>query len=132
MNTLSQRIKFAKRELTNLKTAHRRGLGLLKVYYKPYTVPPPTDISYAFIRLDLTVNFDGIAYPLIGFLGRSTDPTAAWSGSLLGSTPEIQFTNGGHTAKMSVAAKAEAQGLYRLYIYATSPVKSISYNWVNI
>lgn len=132
MNTLSQRIKFAKRELTNLKTAHRRGLGLLKVYYKPYTVPPPSTVSYAFIRLDMTITFDGVAYPLIGFMGRSVDPTAQYSGSMFGSTPELQFTNNGHAVKMSVVAVADVHGVYKLYIYATSPINSISYNWVNI
>lgn len=132
MNLLTQRLKFAKRELTNLKTAHRRGLGLLKVYYLPYTVPPPTTITYAFIRLDLTINFDGIAYPLVGLMPRSTDPTATWGGTMMGSTPDFQYTNDGRSVEMSVAALADYNGIYKLYIYSTSPIQSVTYNWVNI
>lgn len=41
VNLLTQRLKSAKRELTNLKTAHKRGLGNLKVFKNEYTFVPP-------------------------------------------------------------------------------------------
>lgn len=41
MNTLGQRLKYARRELTALKTAHPRGLGNLRVYRKNQTIVTP-------------------------------------------------------------------------------------------
>lgn len=41
MNTLGQRLKYARRELTALKTAHPRGLGNLRVYRKSGTTTSP-------------------------------------------------------------------------------------------
>lgn len=43
MNTLSQRLKYAKKELTALKTAHPRGLGNLRVYRRIETIVSPAD-----------------------------------------------------------------------------------------
>lgn len=41
MNNLSLRLKYAKRELTALKTAHPRGLGNLRVYRRSETIVSP-------------------------------------------------------------------------------------------
>lgn len=45
MNNLSQRLKYAKRELTALKTAHPRGLGNLRVYRRAETILSPSNMG---------------------------------------------------------------------------------------
>lgn len=65
MNTLAQRLKFAKRELTALKTAHRRGLGNLRVYRRNELLTPPyseRDIYVITIKLSFSSNFAPFPY----------------------------------------------------------------------
>lgn len=66
MNILSQRLKYAKRELTALKTAHPRGLGNLRVYRRNETLVPPTgDRELYRITLHLTFEDQYAPYPFV-------------------------------------------------------------------
>lgn len=65
-NLLSQRLKAVKAELTNLKTAHERGLGSLQVYSYPVNIDPSGHES-GFWELIITAEFDRTfaPYPFI-------------------------------------------------------------------
>lgn len=60
VDLMSVRLKEAKRELTALKTAHRRGLGTLKVYDYKGTIP---DIGDGFWDVTAHVSFNDDAAP---------------------------------------------------------------------
>ena len=61
MNTLSQRLKYAKRELTALKTAHPRGLGNLRVYRRSETIVTPG--SSGIYNATITATFSSLFAP---------------------------------------------------------------------
>lgn len=127
-NMLVERLKYAKRELTALKTTHQRGLGLLKVYTVSYIIQPP-DTSAVVLTLKLIINFSGIAYPLAGFFPYSDDPTDLWGGALFATTPSFLYTNNGYTIEFEEAIVAASGVLYKIFVYSTSPISSISYTW---
>jgi len=65
VDLLSVRLKEAKRELTNLKTAHKRGLGLLKLYKYTVTLHPPGQLFAYYIELNITFSQNSSPYPFI-------------------------------------------------------------------
>lgn len=123
MNLLSQRIKEAKRELTALKTSHRRGLGLLKIYTQTIDAPPPSGSSI-FWWLTVNVTFDLAEYPFVQMY-------YVWDGfaSLLDyGALEFQYSNDGYS--IEYRDRVVKLGVpYKIIVYSTSPIKSISYSW---
>lgn len=67
---LVQRLKAAKRELTALKTAHRRGLGLLKVYRREETFTPPGGQgTYNGVKITISFSRNFAKSPLVSLSG---------------------------------------------------------------
>lgn len=67
---LVQRLKAVKRELTALKTAHRRGLGLLKVYRREETFTPPGGQgTYNGIKITISFSRNFAKSPLVSLSG---------------------------------------------------------------
>lgn len=67
---LVQRLKAAKRELTALKTAHRRGLGLLKVYnYEETFTPPGGQGNYNDVKITISFSQKFAKNPLVHLKG---------------------------------------------------------------
>lgn len=67
---LVQRLKAAKRELTALKTAHRRGLGLLKMYRREEIfVPPDGQGTYDGVKIIISFSRDFAKSPLVSLSG---------------------------------------------------------------
>lgn len=124
MNLLSQRLKTAKRELTNLKTAHRRGLGLLKVYTQTVTVQPPSN-DHVIWWLTLDVEFDISPYPFVQkYLVRPIS-----TNSYIYANNELEYKSSGWEAEFrDVFAFFDYISL-KFTIYSTSPIKSVNYSW---
>lgn len=120
---LSQRLRNAKKELTALKTAHRRGLGLLKIYKESYTASaPPSSTAVYWITID--INFSLSAYPFVQHYMRTDigDP------SFISTETEIEYKNSG----MTIEYRQMIYGLdseYKFDIISTSPIESMTYDW---
>lgn len=132
MNTLSQRIKFAKRELTNLKTAHNRGFGLLKVYttkYKFSDIPGanPGEWMDAIITINFSNNF--APYPFAYLIGPvNFNPDMSF---LAVDIDQIQYKNSGYTAVFTgEITYVPSGGLDSMTLFSVSPPTSISIQWV--
>lgn len=65
MNNLSQRLKYAKRELTALKTAHPRGLGNLRVYRRSETAITPGTSGLYYGTVTATFSSQFSPYPYV-------------------------------------------------------------------
>lgn len=119
---LVQRLKAAKRELTALKTAHRRGLGLLRIYEK-YTIDIP-EIEEGQVLI-FVVNFsDQFApYPFFQF---STAEQGISSNYFFG-TADAEYQNNGYSVKITLSFD---QGIFAYlkgaYVFSTSPILSIN------
>lgn len=122
-NLLVEQLKYAKRELTDLKTAHRRGLGLLKVYVTRYQVPPATG-SQTFFWLTIDVEFGISNYPFAQKYLVLDDITA----SIVDTAPEFEYTNGGYGAEFR-SSLVKIDEPYVFDFYSTSPIISISHSW---
>lgn len=67
---LVQRLKAAKRELTALKTAHRRGLGLLKVYRIEETfITPSGQGTYEGVKITISFSRNFAKKPMVHLSG---------------------------------------------------------------
>lgn len=122
MNQLSQRIKEAKRELTNLKTAHRRGIGNLRIYnklcegiYTGSTNP-----------ITITINFDSkfAPYPFFQIMKNGNFV----SSDVFSVEVNVTYSNNGYTA-VAIAYDTYAWALSSgFYILSTAPVTSVTYH----
>lgn len=119
-NLLGERLKNAKRELTALKTAHRRGLGLLKVYKEEYTVTAPSTEAY-WLTIDLEIK--GAIYPFVQLYAKTND-----SGSTVARGAEFEYKDGGKTAEFRVVCWDDKLN-YDLVVYSTSPIESMKVEW---
>ena len=118
-NLLVERLKAAKRELTALKTAHRRGLGLLKVYKKEYTIQTPGDNNAYWLTIDL--GFSISPFPFVQLY------TAGGEYVLVADT-EFEYKNGGNTAEFRFVW-LDNKPTYSFTVYSTSPIESMDYSW---
>jgi hypothetical protein len=130
MSLLVDRLKYAKLELTALKTAHKRGLGLLKVD-KTLLKYSDTSINDGYSgNAVLTVDFDESfgAYPFTYVEGRIDGERYTYeSGYCSADMKQVRYTNNGYRVIFKGHIWYEA-GTYfdRLFIYSTSPVKSVT------
>lgn len=109
-NSLVDRLRFAKKELTALKTAHLHGLNTLKVFRYDSEVRA-NDGSVRFI-VDFDKNF--AAYPLVEFCAISGDIQA-----FLDCFTQYKFTNDGYTMEM---AKENVYFDTTFAVISTSPI----------
>lgn len=125
MNLLADRLKFAKRELTALKTAHTRGLGNLRMYVENATIP--TEGHETGIQdLTITVTFDRqfTAYPFAYILPTIDSNTNLYAIQAVG----FNYANDGFGASFK-SVHLPGVGSENFAILSTAPVKSISYDW---
>lgn len=124
MNTLSQRLKYAKRELTALKTAHFRGIGLVKVFSREVHVDlSPYVGELGYIRI--TVDFDNsyVPYPLAQIIPKVTS-----SGIIVFSDAlEIFYLNNGYSLRTRLTWAYSGSGISDFYVEALSPIADINY-----
>lgn len=125
MNLLADRLKFAKRELTALKTAHARGLGNIKVYVENAAIPTDGHETGIF-TLVITIQFDQrfTAYPFVYLLPRLSLNTTNYAIQASG----FNYTSAGFGASFKVAFLADS-GSNNFSVISTSPITSIRYDW---
>ena len=123
MNTLANRIKYVKQELTNLKTAHERGLGMVKIYSYNYGTPPVPATGNFIVNINFNTDF--ASYPMfqIGPTLLSVSSGSYWFG-----LPNARYTNNGYTAIVTMPQDfAEFYRYSSLRIACTSPISSVTY-----
>lgn len=125
-NLLVERLKFAKRELTALKTAHRRGLGNLKVYKKKIT-PPSSGHDSGFWYLIVTVDFDRrfSSYPFTYSLS-----TREINGNQSIEPVSFNYINNGFSARYGAIYLYSASRDNSFTIISTAPIISTAYTWI--
>jgi hypothetical protein len=127
VDLLSQRLKAAKRELTNLKTAHMRGLGLLKVYTHQGVAPVPTDDTYDFtLRVDFERGFG--EKPLALFSLVTVAPTEWFFNNNLEAEDEY-YSSDGYTLIIRGIRIAFAEWSDGYKIVSTAPVSNLTWEW---
>lgn len=126
MNTLSQRLKYAKRELTALKTAHPRGLGNLRVYHRLETMTSPdTPRGTYVITIEITFDAKYAPYPFMNVLaGPET------YGVTLYSFDEFEYISNGKKARVLAYGSFFRPSVTVEYeILSMAPVDNIVVNW---
>lgn len=124
MNNLSLRLKYAKRELTALKTAHLRGLGLVKVFSREVQLdlsPYVGELGYIRVTVDFDSSF--VAYPFVNII-----PRAVSSGTrVFGDPLEIYYTNAGYSLNTRMTWAYSGSGFTSFFVEAISPIDSVNY-----
>lgn len=123
---LTARLKAAKRELTALKTAHQRGLGLLRIY-RETVIPDNQDGIY---DAAVTVTFvEGSApYPFVTVVGYY-DTQNLYDSSF--AVDELEYQNNGMTAIFSGELTVDSSGVWpkKFDVLSTAPIQSITIDW---
>lgn len=121
---LVERLKRAKEELTALKTAHKRGVGMLKVFEENIAPQAPDQTPWN-LTITLTFGADTAPYPFVYAVAKTLDETSYVFAA--GFTQEnIEYANE-HTVK--VAGEFWASNPVPTRILSTAPVESVSYSW---
>jgi hypothetical protein len=129
-NLFSQRLIYAKRELTALKTARERNASLMKIYESSGTVTPPSDGNYT---LEITVHFtsDYAPYPFFNFRTKAVDFAWSDSGSNI-SVEMIDYTDNGHSMLIQVYYSVTEGYSNDFEVTSTAPIINITYNWSEV
>lgn len=121
---LTQRIKAAKRELTALKTAHRRGIGLLKLYESDVSLDVQERLG--FWSIEVTINFAE---------GQSPYPFLQWIPVVDNDTSNVielvgeEFTNNGMTVVLYFEWLASDPYVDTINFLSTSIIDNYSQEW---
>lgn len=125
MNTLSQRLKYAKRELTALKTAHPRGLGNLRVYRRSETTLTPGERGI--YSATITATFSPLFSPF-PFAQAVIGPMPPQTGILRFEDFEYSSNGMGFTAILSGLFGAGVIPV-TFEILSLAPVENVSVQW---
>ena len=122
-NLLSQQLKAIKAELTNLKTAHERGLGSLKVYSYPLNIDPSGHES-GFWDLSITAEFDRTfsPYPFAYVL------PVIKNGLYSLEMDYFTYSNDGFSVVLNALWRYNSES-YNAHMVSSAPVTNISYTW---
>ena len=121
---LVERLKRAKQELTALKTAHKRGVGMLKVFEENIAPQAPDHTPW---ELTMTISFgvNTTPYPFSYAIAKTLDEEDYyWSYGF--TQDKIEYINE-HTVR--VAGGFWASNPVPIRIFSIAPVDSISYSW---
>ena len=128
MNTLSERLKYARRELTALKTAHPRGLGNLRVYRKSGSLTSPSGSRKDYnIIMDITFGASYKPYPFAQVI-KGPDPGTVF----LFNFEEFEYTNSGMGVRVTASGRFNAGASMPYEILSLAPVASVSTQWEEI
>lgn len=123
---LVQRLKSAKRELTALKTAHRRGLGGLKVYEYPLEISGYNDHVYV-LNVEIMFASDATSFPFITCSPQADPSTFQGKADVI----SMYYTNNGMGVNYSFDWFALTQiDPYTIYFLSTAPIESVVYQFV--
>lgn len=127
INLLTTRVKDAKSELTALKTAYVRGLGLMDVYTYNGTANPPSREDY-FFKMVVTFDPEFAQNPLTYMSIGIGDLQAPWLGSALEIYNQT-FTSDGFALTVNGLISWAADDIATYTIYSTSPITNVSWEW---
>lgn len=120
---LVQRLKSAKRELTALKTTHKRGLGLLRIYKFTVKLSPPSDgIYYIELTIDFSDNF--APFPYIEAV-----PVVLSGTSAISTDGGVQYSSNGLSCIMRFTWISSTPNVDTVYLLSTSSIKSVLQRW---
>lgn len=122
---LVQRLKAAKRELTALKTAHRRGLGSLKVYEYPLEISGYNDKAYI---LNVHIDFDenATSYPFITCSPQVDTTTYQSKADII----SMDYTNGGMGVDYSFDWFALTKiDPYTIFFISSAPISQVTFQF---
>lgn len=125
VNLLSKRLKDAKRELTNLKTAHTRGLGNLRIFSQRIDLDPTGhELNFWYIIIDIEFDHNYAEYPFAQATAGIDPVEKTWSAE-----PEsITYTSGYHAIFQFFWALRTDNASY-CFIASSSPIVNISIEW---
>lgn len=119
---LSQRLITAKQELTSLKTAHRRGLGLVKIYTFKVTIDNTGHESSSFLTLNINFDQRFAPYPFAdGLVSGQADYAYLIN----------QGYSGGGFKMYQEFLWIQDSGLseHSILVFSSSPISSVKYSW---
>jgi len=132
VDLLSARLKAAKRELTALKTAHRRGLGLVRIYktehfYSDDNIDWPESYRGT-MTLEFSRNF--APNPFVYILSTDTGEAPWYNYTKSIDVSGIVFSQDGYTATVSCDIFYGYGDIFnRAVIYSTAPILSVTTSW---
>lgn len=129
-NLLTQRLKAAKRELTNLKTAHKRGRGLLKLYSYEGQATPADSTKIYDITITVTFSNKFAKNPFVVFLRDTVDPNAQWMGSALRTDMQYYSDDGYKLILKGNYYDWHGGDNEKYKVIATSPITNVNIDWV--
>lgn len=125
MNTLSERLKYARRELTALKTAHPRALGNLRVYRRSEVLTSTAGSRELFeILITLAFSTNYAPFPFTELVGGQMP-----SGVGLFEVEEFEYSNDGMSATAKASGLFNAGASMPYEVLSMAPVVSISTQW---
>ena len=125
VDLLSVRLKECKRELTALKTAHRRGLGELKILRYPLQISGYNDYGYS---LSVVLNFDRsfTPYPFVSCTPQCDPGTYLTKCDLV----SFDYTDNGRSAVFDFDWFALTSiDPYTLLFHSSVPIVDVEYNF---
>lgn len=125
VNLLTKRLKDAKRELTNLKTAHMRGLGYLKVYSQNLTITDGPSTGIHSFQIDITLSNEFAAYPFTQLF-----PAANSNDDHSIEVEGFTYSDGYHVRYRLLYAWGDASMDF-VRIVSTSPITNVTYTWID-
>lgn len=125
VNLLTQRLKAAKRELTALKTAHKRGLGNMKVYQQQVNLSATGhELGFWYVLVDVDFDQNYAAYPFAQSMGGANAAGDWWSVE-----PEsVTYTSGYH-AQFQFVWLLRPDDANFCFISSSSPIIDIEVTW---
>lgn len=124
VDLLSVRLKEAKKELTNLKTAHLRGIGMLQLF--TYNINLDVQSRVGFWDVAVVVNFKPgqSPYPFLEYIPIVNNDTSNVI-ELIG----MEFTNGGMSVLLQFEWLASNPYVDTIELYCTSDIESYTQEW---
>lgn len=120
---LVQRLKTAKRELTALKTAHKRGLGLLRIYDKEISLEIPAEAAIYNVEIAVQFTSNSSPFPLIeGIPVKTGDSNNISDGGIV-------YTNNGMVCKLIYQWAPFPPVTETLHLFSTAPILNVTQRW---
>ncbi|MBP5470025.1 MAG: hypothetical protein J6Z11_12365 [Candidatus Riflebacteria bacterium] len=127
VNLLSQKLKAAKKEITDLKTAHKRGFGNLKIYRQKQIIDVSGHPTGTYYILSVNVNFSSSfsAYPFVSIIPNAEN----YAQNII---LQRYFNNGYSITQEFLWNTNSSLNSHFVEIFSISPITSVSYNWRNL
>lgn len=124
VDLLSVRLKEAKRELTNLKTAHTRGIGMLQLYTSEVKLDVQDKTGIWDVAVTIYFKEGQSPYPFLEYIPIVNNDTSNVI-ELIG----MEFSNGGMSVLLQFEWLASDPYVDTIELYCTSDIGSYTQEW---